>query len=173
MSDTPHVTTIVRAFDAAELADIYARNAAPGSFAFRAPDAGMLQQMQDSDGAQVILAEYSHTIIGAALMTFPATPEETRVVPWFSREDLAVLSRIVVEGEMQRLGVASQILACAERTALHIGATGIGCPVLGSSGDFLAPLERRGYRPAAKFAHEGDKLIVMHKPVSAESADAA
>lgn len=173
MTDMPHVTTLVREFDPEAVADMYARNASPGAYAFEIPDAGLLQRLQDASTAQVIVAEFSETIIGAAVLTFPALPEETAAVPWFAREDLAVLSRLVVEHDMQGLGVASRMLECADRTAARMGAAGIGCGILGSSGDLLGPFERRGFRPAAKFAREGDKVIAMHKPLASPESAAA
>ncbi len=173
MIDSPHFTTIVRAFDPAVVEEIYARNAVDGTFAFEFPSAGLLAELQGSDTARVILAEYSKTIIGVAILTFPALPAELAVVPWFSRDDLAVMSRIVVEHDMRGLGVATQLIACAERTARRMGAVDLGCALVGSSGDFLGPLERRGFSAAAKFSFGKDKVVALRKPLQAAGAAAA
>ncbi|MEQ8770134.1 MAG: GNAT family N-acetyltransferase [Phycisphaerales bacterium] len=173
MTDTPHVTTLVRDFDPGVVAQVYARNAVEGSFAFAMPGAAALDELRGLDSARVILAEYSKTIIGAAILTFPALPGETRVVPWFSREDLAVLSRIVVEHDMRGMGVASQLIACAERTARRMGAADLGCALNAASGDFLGPLERRGFKPAAKFTAGDDKIVALRKPLESSGALAA
>ncbi len=170
MPPTEPITTRTRQYDPAEIAEMYAQNATAGQFSFGLPDATFLGRIQEMDTARVIFAEYSKTIIGAAILTFPAMPDETSIVPWFAREDLAILSRIVVEEQMRGLGVADQLMRSAERTAGTLGAAGIACAVSGTSGDFLAALERRGFRPAAKFSSRPDGVVALHKPLAAAQA---
>ena len=170
---SPHVTTLTRTFDPEQIADIYARNAAPEAFAFSMPDAAELAGYQDSETARVILAEYSKTVIGVAVLTFPPQPSEIEVVPWFAQEGIAVVSRLVVEPDLRAVGVGAQLLDCAARTAARMGATTMGTAFLASQGDFMDALIRRGYAPAARMKHKDQDLVALRRPLDGMGAEAA
>ncbi|GJM18228.1 MAG: hypothetical protein DHS20C14_04410 [Phycisphaeraceae bacterium] len=171
MNEPIVIRTLLPADPPHAAAEIYER--AGEGLVFGAPGPDDLTRLAGNDTTRVLVAEYSKTIIGAAIVGFPADDELLRAVPWFGRDDMGVMSRIAVEPALRGMGVASALIARCELDARDRGAANLGCALSPDHAKLIPLFERRGYTPVARVERGFEHLTIMSKMLAGNAALAA
>jgi GNAT superfamily N-acetyltransferase len=73
-------------------------------------------------------------------------PEDAKGCSWYNRPDVATFGQLAVEPQMQKQGIAAQLLDVVEAEAKAMGATEIALDTSERADHLIAYYSKRGYR---------------------------
>lgn len=120
------------------------------------------------DAGECYVAIAGGSLVGTVLYV---PPLRTRGSPWLDRPDIASLHQLGVEPALQRSGLGTRLMECAEARAAVCGAKEIALDTAEPATHLQAWYASRGYRPIefAQWAHTNYRSVIMSKPLDASA----
>lgn len=117
-------------------------------------------------GECYVMAEGTR-VVGTVLLTPPAEPAAH--CAWYDRPDVAVISQLAVEPDLQRQGLGKGLLNFAERRALNLGALEVSIDTAEPAVHLIELYHARGYRFICytQWNHTNYRSVVLSKRLHA------
>lgn len=171
MNNDVRVRPITAETPVQDVAGLYQRCAAEGGPAGMTPEA--IAALAKARGVLVLVAEYSRTPVGAAVVHLPgAVPTDEHSPAWFHRKDVAVLDRLAVEPALRNMGIAAEVINAAQERCVEWGPDELAAAVPESLPWLVAAFTKRGFRPVDKTTRGSQRCVVLSKRLSADAAAA-